>query len=304
MNYPYEQVVVNEDLPAFTLMTTVKYVAKHWHDRIEFLLVLKGTVHVFIGREKYNLCEDDLLLINSNEVHGVEGDGNNKILIVQIPTLFIRKCYKEIDQEKFECKSFLYEDQEQYGKIKSLLSRLYLTMKEKKDHHDLKVHSLLLDIIYQLVSHYKLKNGQQPKPNNRKNIERMSRITEYIQKNYMHPLTLEELAAMEQLTYPYLSRYFQQHMGQTFLKYVNEIRLEHSLRYLIETDLPIIQIAMECGFTNLNTFHKLFKNTFHTTPHQYRKKQSKTVNLSQKKKDMKDYDFIEENDSSHVYKYL
>jgi AraC-like DNA-binding protein len=305
MNYPYESIVVNEEVPVFLLMTTVKYVAMHWHDRIEFLLVLKGKVHVYVGREDYTLNENDLLLINSNEVHGVESDEENTILIVQIPISFIKKCYKNIEQEQFHCQSFLHENQQPFNKIRTLLTQLCLTVKEKKESYDLKVHSLLLDIIYQLVTNFKVKNQHELKQTSKKNIERMNRITDYIEKHYMHPLTLEELAETEQLTPPYLSRYFQQHMGQTFLKYLNGIRLEHALYYLLETDLPIIQIAMECGFTNLNTFHKLFKDTFHTTPHQYRKKQSTSFTTPRRKKEgVEGYQFVEENDIRYLYKYL
>jgi len=305
MNYPYESVVVNEEVPVFLLMTTVKYVAMHWHDRIEFLLVLKGKVRVYVGREDCILHENDLLLINSNEVHGVESDEENTILIVQIPISFIKKCYMTIEQERFQCQSFLHENQQQFNKIRTLLAQLCLTVKQKKENYDLKVHSLLLDTIYYLVTDFKMKNQHELKQTSKKNIERMNRITDYIEKHYMHPLTLEELAETEQLTPPYLSRYFQQHMGQTFLKYLNGIRLEHALYYLLETDLPIIQIAMECGFTNLNTFHKLFKDTFHTTPHQYRKKQSTSFTTPRRKKEgVEGYEFVEENDIRYLYKYL
>ncbi|UPG62633.1 cupin domain-containing protein [Metabacillus endolithicus] len=132
MNYPYESVVVNEEVPVFMLMTTVKYVAMHWHDRIEFLFVLKGKVHVFVGREDYFLQENDLLLINSNEVHGVESDEDNTILLVQIPISFIRKSYKNIEQERFQCQSFLHENQHQYNAIRILLTQLCLSVREKK----------------------------------------------------------------------------------------------------------------------------------------------------------------------------
>ncbi|WP_175639633.1 AraC family transcriptional regulator [Metabacillus schmidteae] len=305
MNYPYESVVVNEEVPVFSLMTTVKYVVMHWHDRIEFLSVLKGKVHVYVGREDYILHENDLLLINSNEVHGVESDEGNTILLVQIPISFIKKCYKNIEQERFQCLSFLHDNQQQFNKIRTLLTQLCLTVKEKKKSYDLKVHSLLLDTIYHLVTNFKVKNHHELKQTSKKNIERMNRITDYIEKQYMHPLTLEELAETEQLTPTYLSRYFQQQMGQSFLKYLNGIRLKHALYYLLETDLPIIQIAMECGFTNLKAFHKLFKDTFHTTPHQYRKNQTKSFTTPRRKKEgTEGYEFVEENDIGYLYKYL
>lgn len=102
MVYPYESVVINEEVPVFMLMNSVKYVATHWHDRLEFLLVLKGHVNVHVEREEYCLHENDLLLINSNEIHGVEASEENRLLILQIPISYIKKFYENIEKETFQ----------------------------------------------------------------------------------------------------------------------------------------------------------------------------------------------------------
>lgn len=305
MKYPYESAVIKEEVPVFALMTSVKYVAMHWHDRIELLLLLKGKIHVYVGREEYVLEENDLLLINSNEVHGVESDQENKLLLIQIPIRFIKRFYSNIENESFQCQSFQSIDQQSYNKIRSLIAELMLAVKRKEDNYEIKVHSLLLDVVYQLVTHFKVEK-KNIIINTEKDIERMNRLTNYIQQHYMNPITLQELADTEELTAPYLSRYFQHHMGQSFIKYINGIRLEHAVRFLLETDQPIIQIALECGFPNLNSFHKLFKDTFHTTPHQYRKKQIQNntsirpVELSE----IRGYEFTEEQDYQELYKLI
>jgi AraC-like DNA-binding protein len=305
MKYPYESVVVNEEIPMFMLMTSVKYVAMHWHDRMEFLFVLKGKIHVYVGKEEYFLQENDVMLINSNEVHGVESSEDNKLIVLQIPNSFIKKIYKNIENETFQCQSFQLEEQSRLNIIRSLIARLMIISITKGEGYEVKIHSLLLDIVYNLIGNFRVKSNVELYRNSKKDIERLTRITSYIQQNFMHPLTLNEIANNEQLTVPYLSKYFQQHMGQSFLKYLNGIRLEHAVRSMLESDWPIIQIAMESGFSNLNTFHKLFKETFHTTPYQYRKKQSyNSFNIRQKKKGVDGYQYNEEDGLKELYKYL
>ena len=305
MKYPYESVVINEEIPMFILMNSVKYVAMHWHDRIEFLFVLKGRIHVYVGREEYYLQENDLLLINSNEVHGVESSEDNKLLVLQIPISFIKKWYKDIEKETFHCQSFLAVEQANYNFMRSIIAQLMLILRTKGEGYEIKIHSLLLDIVYNLMCKFRVKNNEQLNRNSKKDIQRLTRITSYIQQNFMHPLTLNEIAENEQLSAPYLSRYFQQHMGQPFIKYLNGIRLEHAVRTMLETDLPLIQIAIESGFSNLNSFHKLFKETFHTTPYQYRKKHSyESINISHIKNGIEDYQYNEEDDLSLLYDYL
>jgi AraC-like DNA-binding protein len=305
MKYPYESVLVNEEIPMFMLMTSVKYVAMHWHDRIEFLFVLKGQIHVYVGRDEYFLQENDLLLINSNEVHGVESSEDNKLIVLQIPVSFIKKWYKNIEKETFHCQSFQYVEQGKFNIIRSLIAQLMIILRTKEEGFEVKIHSLLLDIVYNLTCKFRVKNNKQLRRNSKKDIERLTRITSYIQRNFMHPLTLNEMAENEQLTGPYLSRYFQQHMGQPFVKYLNGIRLEHAVQSMLETDWSIIQIAMESGFSNLNTFHKLFKETFQTTPYQYRKKHYNcSLNVHPKKKGIEGYQYIEEDDLDNLYDYL
>ncbi|ULT58999.1 AraC family transcriptional regulator [Neobacillus drentensis] len=305
MKYPYESAVINEEIPMLMLMTSVRYVAMHWHDRIEFLFVLRGQIHVFVGGEEYPLQENDLLLINSNEVHGVESSEDNRVLLLQIPLTFIEKWYENIEKESFECQSFQTDDQERFDHIRMSMIQLMFTLRKRELGYEIKIHSLLLDIVYNLISQFRVTNHKLINRNSSKDIERLTRITSYIQKNYMNPITLNEIAENEELTVPYLSRYFQQHMGQSFVKYLNGIRLEQAVMYLLETNWPVIQIAMESGFSSLNTFHKLFKDTFHTTPYQFRKNQQKTLgnSLKNEAKGIESYEYTEEVDLNELEKY-
>jgi len=304
MKYPYESAVINEEVPMLMLMTSVRYVAMHWHDRIEFLFVLRGRIQVIVGKEEYSLQENDLLLINSNEVHGVEASEDNRVLLLQIPLAFIKKWYQNIEKESFHCQSFHNEDQGKFNGIRFLMVHLILALKKRQAGYEIKIHSLLLDMVYNLISNFKVRNPKQIHRNSSKDIERLSRITGFIQENYMHPISLNEIAENEQLTVPYLSRYFQQHMGQPFIKYLNGIRLEKAVQYLLETNWTVIQIAIESGFSSLNTFHKLFKDTFHTTPYQFRKNQQKTLSNSLKVKGIESYEYTEEEDLNELEKFI
>ena len=57
----------------------------------------------------------------------------------------------------------------------------------------------------------------------------------------------------------------------TFVGYVNELRLNHAAMLLVTTDSPIIEIASKSGFNNLSNFNRAFKMYFGKTPSTYRK---------------------------------
>ncbi len=67
------------------------------------------------------------------------------------------------------------------------------------------------------------------------------------------------------------SRFFQQHIGRPYSQYVNDWRVQHACRRLVESDDSVTQIAFDCGFRNLANFHRRFRAAKAMTPGAYRK---------------------------------
>lgn len=63
----------------------------------------------------------------------------------------------------------------------------------------------------------------------------------------------------------------------TVLNYINIIRLEKSYPDLMNTDYPIIQIALNHGFPNEKSYNRVFKAVYNVTPYQYRKEQKTAI---------------------------
>jgi len=60
-------------------------------------------------------------------------------------------------------------------------------------------------------------------------------------------------------------------MGISFSSYVNKARIEHAQRLLLDTSLPIIEIAALVGFEEQSYFSKVFKEKTNLSPGKYRK---------------------------------
>lgn len=58
----------------------------------------------------------------------------------------------------------------------------------------------------------------------------------------------------------------------TVLNYIHIIRLEKSYPDLMNTDLPVIHIALKHGFPSEKSYTRVFKTVYHMTPSQYRKR--------------------------------
>lgn len=93
---------------------------------------------------------------------------------------------------------------------------------------------------------------------------------DYIRKNYMLPITLEDVSKYVYLNPSYFSRIFKNEMKCTFVFYVNKIRINAGKRLLADTSLPLTDISSMVGFEDQSYFTKVFKKITGVTPGRFR----------------------------------
>lgn len=99
----------------------------------------------------------------------------------------------------------------------------------------------------------------------------MDQILDYVQKNFMKELSLEEVAEYVNLSVGYLSNYFKGKMGMTFVDYLTKLRIEKAKELLMYTNDKIYKIAEQVGYQNSQYFVTIFKKKTGVTPAEYRK---------------------------------
>lgn len=100
---------------------------------------------------------------------------------------------------------------------------------------------------------------------------RIRRLTAYIQKNLTEELTLEVLADYIGLTPSHLSRYFYDKTGIHLSKWIASQRAERARLLMLDSDIPISEVARRAGYTSESTFRRQFREHFDTSARQYRK---------------------------------
>ena len=108
-------------------------------------------------------------------------------------------------------------------------------------------------------------------------------ISEYIQENYMKTLTLDMLARRVSMNKFRFCRAFKEQVGQTFISYLNNIRIRNATEILKKDDLNITEIAYGVGYKNIVHFGRVFKDIHGVSPREYRKKFKDTKGLSSDK---------------------
>ncbi|MFR8350079.1 MAG: cupin domain-containing protein [Clostridium sp.] len=97
MDFKYEMVVPNEDLPCKFFIFEGKNGnyrrANHWHQSVEIFLVLEGELKFYINNQSQPLSAGELIIVNSNEIHSIEAPKPNLTLVLQIPVSYFTPLY-------------------------------------------------------------------------------------------------------------------------------------------------------------------------------------------------------------------
>jgi two-component system, response regulator YesN len=101
----------------------------------------------------------------------------------------------------------------------------------------------------------------------------LKKVMDYIREHYAEPLTLTEVAKHFHFNPSYLSSYFSTHNQESFVEYVNRVRIEEASRLLVHDTTPISEISGSVGFSDHSYFCKVFKKSTGLSPSQYRRKQ-------------------------------
>ncbi|UPQ89464.1 AraC family transcriptional regulator [Vibrio sinaloensis] len=100
--------------------------------------------------------------------------------------------------------------------------------------------------------------------------KRLNPVIRYLEKNYDQPLNLPEVAALANLSPYHFHRTFKAVQGETLADFIRRLRLEAAADELFKTKQPIINIALEFGFSSSQSLAKAFQQHFGVTPSAFR----------------------------------
>lgn len=262
----------------------------HFHQNLEIVYVLEGSVEVQIEPETYNLKKGDFLLINANKRHSWRAT-EEKILLASFQINFTMLAeYMGTNQLLFWCNTTA-DKNESYEQLKRVLDQMLNRFYDKEKEGAIYLNSIYYEAIYLLVAYFMIKaDDVRMKENFTPDNSRIFEIQNYVQANYQKQLSLNDLAQKLYLSNAYLSKYIKKHFGLSFLEYVNNIRLFHAVDELVYSEKKITRIALDNGFPTTAAFNKAFKEIYNMTPSAYRSTVHKEENLNENKEAKQELD--------------
>ena len=105
----------------------------------------------------------------------------------------------------------------------------------------------------------------------KKNISDIDQMFIYIKNNYTDcNWTFQQMADHFNIALPNLGSYFKANTGYNLLEYVTKLKIEKAKVLLTETNLMLKDICIECGYYNVTSFIRRFKQIEGITPGEYR----------------------------------
>jgi len=132
----------------------------------------------------------------------------------------------------------------------------------------------LLSILHDLSTSRNIRTLSDISFNNDQNFNyssrRLEKAFEYMNNNYSKEVSLRDIAKLVNMSEVSFSRFIKKRIGTTFIDSLNEIRLGHASRMLIDTTHSIAEISYNCGFNNISNFNRIFKKKKNCTPREFR----------------------------------
>ena len=241
----------------------------HWHREMELLFILNGSAVVTMEGEQHKVKPLDLILIDSSIVHEVIFALPQTMGIrIHISKSYLRRYFPEIDLVHFICcpDKLKPDQQDAYLVLCSHLKELTMLYFEQKATYALRSSSLVLLIIAELTEEFRRPMAANASISDRNQMARIEKIFQYVEQHYTEPIELQRAADELGLNKEYFCRFFKKNTGMPFLRYVNQVRLNHVYQDLLYSEGNIQEILERNGIYNNKIFYQQFKENFHCTP--------------------------------------
>jgi len=260
------------------------YFNPHWHFHPEFQisLIAKGKGTRFVGDHVEPFEEGDLVFTGPNLPHLWHSDEpyfdkNSKLKTSGFVIYFDHELLNKslLNKEEFYYINKLVENSargmEFYGKTRNKLNKLILNINQKKGFQRIIKLLDIIDIMANSSEYHLLSSPGYANVFKGDDAEKMRIVYDYVMSNFRTKIALNEIANMLNMTTTSFCRYFKPRANKTFLRFVNDIRIGHARKLLLEDNLNISQISYECGFNTLSNFNRQFKAITNMSPHEYRR---------------------------------
>ena len=259
----------------------------HWHDEVEWIYIVEGSINVEIDMEIFHVRENTLICIPKGALHKIQTEGKclyyafvYKIQFLQFSLYdYCESAYMiPLEQEEMIFSKVIDLTLSYNNVIKRELQEIADTYMKKPEAWRLEVKASLIKIVALLIQNKQLEETDFKNQTNMiEKVTNMKLLLQYMKEHYQEKIYIKELAKIVNMNENYFCRYFKNIVGKTPIEYINYLRIEEAAKLIRETDHQIIEICFMVGFENVSYFIRKFKENKQITPKKYSQSMKYTI---------------------------
>ncbi len=275
---------VSDVNPHIRFASEVYYKSKHKSVFVRdcrLFYVLSGTGEIIIENQHYSFAPNCIFYCRAGSIYSIESESGMSLVAINFDLgqsqnqscmtfrpLDVSRENQNIKTEVCDVEDSIFLNSHFFSSGAKELFGPFGTIVEEftaqKIYYREKCGAILKDIIIMLHrgDFRKLENA----------AETVSYVIEYIHNNFQKKLENKDLALLAGYHEYHLNRLFIKHTGMSLHKYILVQRMNEAKKLLLNTNIPLAEIAENIGFGNNTYFSYYFKKEFDISPSDYRRK--------------------------------
>jgi AraC-like DNA-binding protein/quercetin dioxygenase-like cupin family protein len=271
----------NTSFVARTQRTPHFEVPWHQHVELEMILITEGQGTSYVGNYVGNYSVGDIFFLGSNLPHTFQKSNEEMIasgIVVQFTEDFWGKDFMQLP----ECRQLkrLFDISLKGLRVKDSSKIKLKPMIEQLEHTSGFQRILQLCNCLMVLTEknsYEQLSTQDILQFNPKQKERIDAIFQYTIQCFQESFAVSDVAKNVNMSVPAFCSYFKKCTKKTYIDFLNEVRIGHACKQLMDTQMTVAEIAYESGYNTLVNFNKQFLKFKKSTPSAYRKAFMKTA---------------------------
>jgi len=249
----------------------------HYHEEVEFLVILEGEITAYCHEEQFVLGPGDVVVFGSSEPHTTvqTKEGILSYIVFQIDlrkywdpsTLNSMQHFSEVIRPLSSLNYIYRNNPDVRHRTAKLIREIFREMNEGRLGYELAVSSGIKNILLLLLRH---DDRQMLNYNDNRLIARLQPAVDYVETNLSEKLSVAEISAALNMSYTHFIKTFKRAFGMPFTDFVVYKRIKRAEQLLLTSDVSIADVAESVGISNLGHFYEMFRRVNGCSPKQFR----------------------------------
>jgi len=227
----------------------------HFHSTIELVYVESGVLSAMLDGVTTLVPAGHLIVNSSYVVHSYATPESSRIIVCTVPLSAVPALRAQLSRSRF-AKSIV-----DVRGMKECRRILTMMADSANEHSIIFLNAMAEALLAFLIERIGLEENTADAES-----DLIKRVLIHLQEHSADPITVSQAAAHFGYSAGRFSHIFNERIGCSFTRYVNNLRCHKAKRMLAEADLPLIEVATACGFSSIRTFHRVYKDFTGETP--------------------------------------